>query len=97
MRAEARNPKYAGCSSCPPVDGARAIPARSGSDGVRMLPPSEHAEVFVRAASRDGSRSGELDTALSDTRGAATPGAGEPTQLRLHCGDIQPSTFGLRV
>jgi hypothetical protein len=47
------------------VPGARAVPARSGPHGSQTIWFFEHPDVFLRAASGDGSRSDpELDAAL---------------------------------
>ena len=55
---------------CIKLIGPRAVPARSGHDGSLTFWFSAHPGVFLRAASRDGSRSDpELDAALG--RGCA--------------------------
>jgi predicted Zn-dependent peptidase len=51
------------------LTGPRAVPARSGHEGSRTLWFSKHLGVFVRAASRDGSRSDpEPDATVSQGR-----------------------------
>src|ERR1039458_5931350 len=52
-----------------PIAGPRAVPARSGLQGSLTFGFSEDSRVWLRAASRDGSRSDpERDAALSAFR-----------------------------
>jgi hypothetical protein len=50
---------------CAQFTGPRAVPARSATDGTRTFSLSEHSDLFLCAASQDGSRSDqELDGVL---------------------------------